>query len=228
MNVPAAVESSNQGRSRKPDFFGPLRNSLLPTIPSQNSIVQTICGLLFGKRPLAVAWIVTPVIVLSVHGVQGAWPRCHVIDEGTYRFPPSNANADPSASVSAIVGSLGIVAALQHALPDEVKGVPGEPVLSNFFRFPASTTNNSTASKIPSVDDLLDFALAPTKPEMSRVVDSFCVSDYLQSSEDTPGEINNRLAGTDRPLHGGEPQKKGRTNQVYPTRYESQEDKSCR
>lgn len=81
-----------------------------------------ISGLLTQSRPIAIVWLVVPIVVPPLDGIHrpllrsSCWPFSHVRKE-VCEFLPPLAHGNTAATVVAIVGKLGIRASLNQVIP---------------------------------------------------------------------------------------------------------------
>lgn len=90
-----------------------------PHEANQSGVSAIPCLILFGS-PYAVRGVVWPIVVQSLDGVAGGWPRPHVGKEQREVAAPAFADSDAAGPVVAIRRHAMVVAAVQHVAPTAV------------------------------------------------------------------------------------------------------------
>lgn len=123
LSVPSAPEAGEQGGGGYPVFFGGDGYAHRPSINLDDSVGSSIRPLFLFRGPFAVFLAIRPLILLPLKRMLRRGPLAHVGEEvlkAARDLIPPFAYANSPASVSVIVGALGLVASSAHIYPDAV------------------------------------------------------------------------------------------------------------
>lgn len=119
-NAPTELEPSTNRRSIDFEHIGPCNEGLSDATKSNQVVAASVSLLLRPRRPHAVFWFVSLIIIFALQAKVGG-SFAHVGNESRNRIPPTLADFNASASIPAPAFVFRVVASGYHICPNAIR-----------------------------------------------------------------------------------------------------------
>ena len=160
----------------------PLRNCQRPSLPGEQSIIDTILRLFFSRGPSAIRWFVMTMRIDSFNRMFRTWFCSHIRQEVLKRMFPSFADGNPSSAIPFKMGRMFVKTSIFHGDPRFVFRGPNSSMFRNRINMKTATGTMTARFQILSKGNRCLAAIAQAFPYYSYAMFIFFL-DWLQHNQ---------------------------------------------